>query len=355
MLEMFPDRGPIRFNKLRDAGSVINATVVFLRQNARELLVGYIALVAPFAIIAGIATALYFRRFGALFSDPTALESDPLLVLDLFGPSYFVLLLGGVLAFGVGQAAVSAYVRLYREGEVGNISVSYLWDESKGLILPVIGMYVLYMLIALLSGIVAIIPCLGALVWFGFLVWSMPYAHVVFASRMTESSSIVEAYQRARYLVKGSWGFAFGSLFLSWVLTAVAVMAIAIPVSVILSLVFTNSVSASADPTAALNAAAYTNVPIQIVSMVAYIIPALAAFFVHGRLVEDADGAGLEDELDIFDAGIEAAPNSSWDRPEPGRGEPDAPSGDETIVDPDETLPPDDGNTGGFRGGRFGS
>ncbi len=357
MPTFFPDDGPIRFNKSRDAGSVINATVVFIRQNARELLVGFFALVIPFALAAGVGVALFFRRFGAILTDPAALENDPTLIFDVFGPSYLVLILGSIIAFSMAHAAIAAYVRLYREGEVGSITVSLLWDEAKGLILPVMGMYLLLALVIIVSGAVAIIPCLGAVAWLAFMVWMMPYVHVMYASRMTESETIGEAWSRARHLVAGSWAGIFGTLLLAWVIGYVVILALSIPLSILLSSVLVNSVSASTDPTAVLDSMAYTIAPMQVISIVAYLLPAIAAFFVHGRLVDEVDGAGVEDDLDIFDRGVQTAPNTSWDDVPPARGS----NGDAATASGDTPDAPTDGpgdapdTSGGFRGGRFGA
>ena len=312
MLELFPDRGQIRFVKVRDAGGVLNAVVAFVRRNARELLVGFFALVAPFAIISGIGSLLYLRRFGDLLADPAALE-DPSMILELFGPAYFVSLLSGVLAFAFAQAAVAGYVRLYREGEAGEITVGLLWDETKRLILPVVGLFLTMAGLLIGSVLVVVIPCLGALVWLGFWVWLMPYAHVAYASRMTESTTLGDAVRRSLVLVKGSWGWAFGTLVLTWIVAYAIILAISIPLSMMTGIVGLNSTST--DPAAAFSSMGVWMVPTQIVGMVAYILPSLGAFFVHGRLVEELDGSALDDDLDLLEQGVEAAPNTAWDEP----------------------------------------
>ncbi len=62
-----PDLGEIRFQKSRDASGVLNATIALVRRNARRLLGGYLAIVAPAALASGIAAALYFRAIGRMF------------------------------------------------------------------------------------------------------------------------------------------------------------------------------------------------------------------------------------------------------------------------------------------------
>ena len=366
MNRFLPDNGAIRFFKVRDAGSVLNAIVAFVRQNARELFVGFFALVAPFAIIAGIGTALYFRRFGAAMSDPELLASgDPTALGEIFGPSYLVTIIGGLLAYTVALAAVSGYVRLYREGEAGGVSVGLLWDETKGLILPTAGMMLAFFFAFMLTGVIAIIPCLGALAWIGFWIWALPYTHVAFASRMTETSSLVEAVQRSRDLVKGTWGSAFGALVLTWLLSYAVIMVVTLPFYVIMLLVGINSVEASGNPAGMFSMMGPFMVPFQLLGMAAYILPTLAAFFVHGRLVQELEGPGLDDQLDLLAEGVDTSATATWDggaaRRAPASGDAPAhdPFGDSGA--PSDDAPSDDppgGNTAGpsgFRGGGFGA
>lgn len=361
MIESFPDHGEIRFQKSRDAGGVINATLAFVRRNAREMLVAFFALVVPFALISGIAGALYFRNFGTAF-DPEALArgQEPDLG-DLFGPAYFLMLVVSMLAFIVALAAIGGFVRLYRMGEAGTISVGLVWDEAKGLILPILGLSVIWGLGIGLSSIIAIIPCLGALAWMAGIIWAFPYAHIAFASRVIEADSIGEAISRARYLVKGAWGYVAGALFLTWLLTYVAVMVVSIPLYAAAGIFSLNTIES--DPTQIFASFGYIMPIAQIVGMAAYILPTVATFFIHGRLAMELDGTHLDDELDLLETGVDASASATWSNESAPPPLPDASTrivsdDDATIVHEDDPdAPPDDDTrpAGGFRGGGFGS
>ncbi len=132
----FPDDGQIRFRKIRDAGSVLNATLVFVRRNARELLTSYLALIAPVALTAGLALALWFRQFGDLMSNPEALINGD---IQVFGWSYAGMLLFSLLGTALAQAAGAATSactararRVHHDGE--------LWEETRELLLPFLGL-----------------------------------------------------------------------------------------------------------------------------------------------------------------------------------------------------------------------
>lgn len=340
MPDAFPDLGPIRFRKRRDAGDVLNATVALLRQNARELAVSYLAVVAPVALAAGVAAGLYMAQVGDLFTDPEAMEADP---FGIFNVTYLGVILFGLLGSALTTAAAAAYVRLYREGLAGEIPAGELWEEAKGLVLPFIGLSLAYGLVLVGSAVVVVIPCLGAIAWLAFVVWSIPYYAVTVATRALESSSLVEAWQRARVLVKGSWGFAFGALVLAVVVFYVIMLVVSIPLYVVVALVGINTVGT--DPAATFSMMSVVFAPLQVVSYAGYLLPLLAVFFIHGRLVEDLEGTGLYEDLDDlagaggFDAARSAPPAST---PPPDPGEP-------------ESNTPDDGPdaAGGFRGGGF--
>lgn len=357
MPDAFPDRGEIRFLKVRDAGSVLNATFALLRRNAREVLLGFLAIVGPVALASGLSTALYLRRVGHLFADPAALEADP---LGMFNLTYVGILVFGVLTGTVSQAAAGAYVRLYRLGEAGTVTVGRLWDEAKGLILPMVGLTFVFGAVSMFSAVIAIVPCLGAIAWVAFLVWLIPYYAVTMASRVVEVDSLAEAWQRARVLVKGSWGFAFGAFLLAGIIFYIITIAASLPVSVIM---FGGMVSTTGeDPSGMLSVMGALAAPLQALASAGYLIPLVAAYFIHGRLVEELEGTTLYDDLDAL---ADRSPASRWtDEPAPStppsppfEAEPPRLGGPPSPEPPAPAAPETDGDDAppsGFRGGGFG-
>lgn len=370
MIDFFPDQGSIRFYKVRDAGGVMNATIELVRRNAREVFVSFFALVVPFGIIAGIGQALYYRSLGN-FLDPGAVVpgSELDFLADIFSPTYIVTVLIGVIGTSVAGAAGAGYVRLYRQEFAGEITPSLLWEETRGLVIPTIGFGFAYTLLLIVSGVVNIIPCLGQIAWLAFIIWTLPYATVAWASRMTESGSIAESVRRAQMLVKGSWGFSFGALALSWLLVVAVSFVVALPLQVVLGV----ATQATSNPTAIFGALSVLTIPLQILGYVAYLVPAIVSFFIHGRLATELDGLHLDEQLDILETGVDATSAATWNQPSAGPTE--AGTGDATrlgdsdatrlsdpdatrLGDPDETIRPNDDDRpspGGFRGGGFGS
>ncbi|MEM1054173.1 MAG: hypothetical protein AAGI52_01500 [Bacteroidota bacterium] len=351
MIESFPDQGSIRFQKIRDAGGVLNASFELIRRNARELLVSFFAIVVPFALISGIGSAVYLDQAGNLLAGGDMVSGDFDSLTELFPPAYFFSILVGMLGTLISQAAAAGYVRLYREGAAGEITPGLLWEETRSLILPTLGYFIAVFLVVILSAVIWIVPCLGALAWFAFIVWAYPYATVAWVSRMIESDSLVEALGRANVLVKGAWGFAFGALLLVGIVTFLVIFALAIP----LQAASMGVIMATGESGIAMTVFGLIAVPMQLLNYAAYLLPGLAGFFVHGRLAAELDGTDLDEDLDLLESGWEETPASSW-------SESAAPTGaDATSTPPAPSEGNGDGSperdsdrpSGGFRGGGF--
>ena len=349
MPDAFPDRGAVRFRQMRDVGDVINATIAVIRQNARELLRSYVAVVAPVALASGIAAALYFYQIGDLMADPTALESDP---FAMFNGAYVGILLFGTLGGALTLASAAGYVRLYREGRAGEITAGMVWEEARDLLFPFLGYSLLYGLVLLLSGVIAIVPCLGALAWIAFIVWSMPYFAVTLAARALDEPTLVSAWARARDLVKGSWGFSFLALLLAGLVFYVVILVVSIPLYIVMVVLMINSVES--DPTAVFSTMGAIFAPLQVVAYAGYLIPLLAVFFVHGRLTEELDGTGLYADLDdLAGLGTDADDLAGFDAPPAPPPPSSTPPARGPVDESSDDTPEDERPSGGFRGGGF--
>jgi len=339
----FPDLGEIRFRRRRDAGDVLNATVRFLRANLRELLRTYLVVVLPVALASGVAIGLYLAQVGDLFSDPAAFEANP---LGLFNGTYVGVLLFGLLGSALTLAAAGAYVRLYREGRAGTVTAGELWDEAKGLILPFVGLFLAYAVVMVVSMPIAIVPCLGALAWLALALWLVPRVMVTVAVRTLERPTLIQAWGRSKDLVDGSWRFAFGALLLAGVVYYAAILILSIPLSVVMMVAGLNG---AGEASGMMSTLGILYAPLQVLSYAGILIPVLAAFFVHGRLVEELEGTSLYGDLDALAAEAGTAPRSTA----PGlRSTPtEAPPAD--APDGPDAPPPSGFRGGGFRGGGF--
>ena len=350
----FPDRGSIRFLKPRDVGDLLNATVAFVRQNARELLLGVLAIAAPVALAAGISQVLALRSMRGLFTfDPATTAPED--ILGAFGPSYFTSVLFGIVTQVVLVSVVGAFVRLYREGRAGEVSVGVLWEETKRWIGPIA--LLLFVLFAAFVGSILLvaIPCLGLLVYLGGMVYLTPVLHVMLAVRFVEETSVGESFRRARELVKGSWWPAFLAVLLTWIVAVLLGVALYIPLTLLMGLAGTSLLT---DPEAMTSSAmAIVAIPMQVAGTLLYVLPLVVSFFLHGRLSDEMHGTGLWDDLDTLAGRPEAG--TAWETPSrptpadattPPGSDADESARDESADDDPAAPPPP---PSGFRGGGF--
>ena len=351
MPDAYPDLGEIRFRKVRDAGGVINATFAFLRRNAREAFVGYLAIVGPVYLAVAILQALYFDRIQGLGADPDAvLEGLAGLVGPLVG-----LVVAGFAAGVVAQSAAAAYVLLYRQGAAGAITPSVLWEETRGLLGPIAGLTALVFAGAFGVTLLIIVPCLGAIAALVLFVWASPIVLVMTPARVLEEDSGLDAWARARLLVKGSWGAAFGTFFMVALILVVLSLVLSIPGLVLGAFAGLNEIETGAPSSPGLGVMLALT-PLQVIGSLVYLVPLVAAFFLHGRLAEEQDGGALYDSLDAIagetfeprSAPTSTAPTDLAQEPPPAPESRPGPGGDR----PDDAPP--DADRGGFRGGGFG-
>ena len=198
----FPDDGEIRFRRERDLGDVINASVRFCRETWRAWLPALAFIAGPLYVLGGALQSM--GEGGAA--------------------------LGGI-ANGVAGLFVAAgafgYVRLYREGVEG-AETADVWDETKGLVWPVVGfgfgtlgaLLLLALPVAFVAGVAGAaggavaagaVGVLGGLALVALLVALYPYYLAGLAARLLDEDSFLDAVRRVHGLIREQWGFAIGT------------------------------------------------------------------------------------------------------------------------------------------------
>jgi|GEM_PF-3218620 len=352
-----PDLGPVRFEERRDAGGVLTGTFAVLRAGARPLLAAYLAIVAPVALAGGLAVTMFFRSMAPMM-DPSR-PPNPEDLSAMFGSSYLGTILFGLLTTSTLMALTGAFVRQFREGVAPeDMTVGGLWDDTRSLILPSLGLQLAFGLVAMLSVLVAIIPCLGILAWIVGLFWALPYIAVTYAVRMLEGGRLASAFERSRELIRGRWGLAGGGMLLTGLVMFLISSALSIPFYLI---AFAVGINGLTDPVAMFEMMGWMVGPLQVLSSVTYLVPMVAAFVVHGALVGQGEGGGLWAEVDRLAgepaddlaAGDDLAASDSL-RAAGDPGSPGSAPGSSAPATPDdEPAAPDDAPPGGFRGGGY--
>ncbi len=336
------DQGAIRFREERDVGDIINTTFRFLRDNLREIALGLLYIVGPVALLAAVLSFFVQSQMQASMFDFTNMSNDPFEVYaSIFTPAY----LGYMLLLVVVQILVSAvligYVSLYREGRAGEITPALLWAETSHMIWPVVSVSLLIGLLATLSIVVWIVPCLGALAWIAALVYLMPSLSMATISRALDGDSAMGAIKRTYELVKGHWGMSFGTI----AIAVIAFFAIAVLLSIPGAIVGFGSAMGTLsgdNPGGASRVLLAVGSVLSTLTYVGYAIPIVAGALLYFNLIERKEGVGLFAEIDLIDApqsvqtGAEDLGLRSTPPPKPDAGSND-----------------DGTRYGGFRGGGF--
>jgi hypothetical protein len=329
-----PDVGTIRFFRDRDMGQVIRITFRFLAEHLREIGGGIATIAGPAYLMVAV--------FGA-FADPN--NPGHQMAVSFAGILPGLLLTGSVLG----------YVRLYRQGLEGSITVPDLWEEAKLWILPILGYQMLVglavvLVLALILGVgisggTATTIVAGLVVLAGA-VWVMPIVLVGLIVKVVEEEGTIDSVMRAVELVRSRRGVAYGA---SIVLALMMVFLFIVIGGMAGSVLFFATDPENPSPLALGLSSALSYA----VVMVGSTIYTLASAFLHGALVESVEGTTLMDEISDLASGEPV-------HREPAFREPVAEPDEVMQVDPSVPAPTSPVETDsseplrtGFRGGGF--
>ena len=323
---------PLPLRKERDVGDVLNATFVYLKTNYKLLGKSLLLIVGPLMALSAVAASLFqMRTFSitARMSDGTVTPAEnQALLAELF--SAYVPLIGtwlfSALGLVVASAVVYAHMQLYLEhdGPEG-YGMRDVWRLTPGMTgrLLLTG-FVAVLLIYFLPALVIVIPCLGALAFFVWMVYASTTFSLVYPMRVMEPVGLVEGFKRCRRLIEGHFWSTLGLLILTWLLYTLLAMAVSVP-GMILS--FMMMAHAAEGAIGAGMQTLFTGVVTvgSVLSPLFYSIPLVAVGLQYFNLVERQEYAGLRERVAAMhedDDAPAALPADTSAAPEPPPTEP---------------------------------
>jgi hypothetical protein len=288
---------PVVFRQVRDFGQIINDTFNFLKQNWRPLGRAIAIICLPAAVIAGFLMGktlgdmqLWLQDIsgGGAVGDPfnSVMANMGLIILGygLFAIAYFVLV-----------AIVHEYLRAYHLGEHHGITPGELWDRAKGQIGTYFG-------VTFLSGLLIII---------GFMMCFLPgfYPLTVLAlvqvCHAMERTSVGGSLTRSNNLVMHQFWPTLGLVIVIYLINWVLNTAITLPFSIAGAMFELNKAGVIGDGEGlpfwyGIFMALQTSVQLM-VSMLLYPVVATAMCLKYFTLVEEHEGAGLQERIQGFD------------------------------------------------------
>ncbi len=343
MSEPFAAPEPIDFHRRRDAGSVLSDSIAFLREHVVDLGKGFLYIVGP-VLVAIIVVQAFTQDQATAFEQMFNPSSDPEAFASMFGPAYFVsiglVLIASTLVYAVGFA----YVFLYLEGAPGPITVPELWGRTKQLLAKVFLTTVGLSFLLIVSMIILLVPCLGALAWLAGWVYLFPAVFLLLPARLIDEGDFFSALRRARHLVEGYWGQTFGVVVLVGVVIMVMALVVTLPAMIVGAVIGFHG-AAEVGPLA--RGLLTLGTVLGSLAYFAYILFPVAATMHYYNLVtkqEGSAGLGLEDQIEAIaqdaDTPDDARESAAWDetdwsgRADPGDAEPgDADRDEEADAD----------------------
>ncbi len=187
-----------QLEKNRDFGELFNDTFLFIKYNFKNLLMGMIYFVIPFALLQGIALGVY--QYQALSSLTIGQTSNPF--TNGGGSSLLITYLFMLITYSFAMAFVFQYIKLYKSTEGNEIELKQVWKLMLGVVPKI---FLAIIVIGLMSGlgfIFLIIPGIYLMICF-----SLVIPIIIF-----EGDSLGEAISACFSLIKNNWWQTFGFL-----------------------------------------------------------------------------------------------------------------------------------------------
>lgn len=339
------DRGRLVFRRERDVGAVISATFEFLRETWRELGLGLLYIAGPVLLLTGIASFFVQTRLLGMMGELERVEQqnpgDPMAVFDafggMFGPSYVLVLMGGLVAGLLVTAVVYGYVRLYRQGQAGRIPPGVLWGEASHLVGRSALVWLLIGVVTTLCALLIFALCLGLVAFVAVL----PALSLVPALALLRGRGVMEAFAEGWRLARGAWLPTFGVVVIAGLIWYAFVVALSLPSSIAGFVIGWNSSGgeALAVDSGGMRALMAAGTVLGAFGYLFYAVPLVATALQYYSLVEQEEGGGLGARVDLL-ASDEPSPPPPPPPPLPPRSS-DAPSSEAPRAP-------------GFRGSGFG-
>lgn len=189
----------LQLEKNRDFGELFNDTFLFIKYNFKNLLMGMIYFVIPFALLQGIALGVY--QYQSL-SSLTEQSSNPFAAMEGAMNSMLITYLFAMITYTFAMAFVFQYIKLYKASENNEVELKQVWKLMLG-VAPKIFLSIL--VTGLLSGlglVLLLIPGIYLIICF-----SLVIPIIIF-----QGDSLGEAMSSCFSLIKNNWWQTFGFL-----------------------------------------------------------------------------------------------------------------------------------------------
>ena len=277
----------IELRKIRDFGTNINDTFVFLRQNLKPLLTSFFAICGVFMLGQAIFNGLYqSHTMGGLlqqiFSGGVNRQYNANPYAGIFSIEYFMVILFMLLTFASMKVVLGAYLKYYLENDGRQPGIEEIWTLYKKYFFRVF-------FYSIPVGILTIVGCFlcffpGIYLWVVF----VPFTLVI----MIEDAGFSEAFYRCFDIIKTNFWPSLAVYLVAVIIYYVSSGIISVVVGLVIGLAAyftTKDIGATVGI-----ATSFLN----IFSFTFYIIYFIAAAFQYFSLAEGRDGTGILNRIE---------------------------------------------------------
>ena len=277
----------IELRKIRDFGTNINDTFVFLRQNLKPLLTSFFAICGVFMLGQAIFNGLYqSHTMGGLlqqiFSGGVNRQYNANPYAGIFSIEYFMVILFMLLTFTSMKVVLGAYLKYYLENDGRQPGIEEIWALYKKYFFRVFFYSIPVGILTIIGCFFCVVP--GVYLWVVF----VPFTLVI----MIEDAGFSEAFYRCFDIIKTNFWPSLAVYLVAFIIYYVSSGIISVVVGLVIGLAAyftTKDIGATVGI-----ATSFLN----IFSFTFYIIYFIAAAFQYFSLTEGRDGTGILNRIE---------------------------------------------------------
>ena len=209
----------IEFKKQRELGEILSDSFVFIRNEFKPFLGTILKIVGPYILVMLISMGFYMYTIGDIFNltaiGNTSISTYSPLIMVL---AVVALLLSSIAAYVLAQGTVLHYIKSYIDNR-GSTNYDEIRSGVYGSFWSLIGLGIIVGLSVFIGAMFCLIPGIYLAVPL-----SVSFAILVFLKKDT-----MESYQYSFTLIKENWWITFATLFVIYIIVAIASYAFSLP------------------------------------------------------------------------------------------------------------------------------
>ena len=209
----------IEFKKQRELGEILSDSFVFIRNEFKPFLGTILKIVGPYILVMLISMGFYMYTIGDIFNltaiGNTSISTYSPLIMVL---AVVALLLSSIAAYVLAQGTVLHYIKSYIDNR-GTTNYDEIRSGVYGSFWSLIGLGIIVGLSVFIGAMFCLIPGIYLAVPL-----SVSFAILVFLKKDT-----MESYQYSFTLIKENWWITFATLFVIYIIVAIASYAFSLP------------------------------------------------------------------------------------------------------------------------------